>query len=147
MSGFGRFRLFKLAKRNASEIATCVIRIEWAILRWRVKWLRMNSGSTLSKSAALIDDDVEERPSGVHTFDRLQRETSVHGKKPVTLTILKWENARPGVLSWPFDSIRSAFNATKIFRNAISWAVYPVTYRSFEAAKRDGAVLLTSESK
>jgi hypothetical protein len=107
----------------------------------------MTSGRTPLKSSTLIDDDIEERPSGVHTFDRLQRESSVHGKKPVTLTILKWENARPGVLSWPFDSIASAFNATKIFRNAISWAVYPVSYRSFEAAKRGGAVLLTSESK
>jgi hypothetical protein len=92
----------------------------------------------------LVDDDEESR-SGVRPMDRIERETAERGALRVMLTITKWENATPGVLVWEFESISAAHKAARTFRNALAWAIFPANYPSFEAAKRAGDVILTSD--
>jgi hypothetical protein len=109
--------------------------------------MNMRAASKANLASTSILDDNEDTQSGIRSLDRLERETAERGALRVTLTILKWENARPGVLSWQFDSIAAAHTAVKAFRNALTWAIFPASYASFEAAKRAGDVVLTSEER
>jgi hypothetical protein len=118
----------------------------------------MNTGTRIPNGQGFLLD-IDDSPSGIRPIDHYERAQNadyddkrnrivLRGfQTSVILTILKWDNARPGVLSWEFDSIATAVGAAKAFRNALSWAVYSSQFSSFEAAKRAGDVLLTSESK
>lgn len=98
-----------------------------------------------ASSLATLVEDTDECDSSIRTMNRVERETSERGLLRVILTITKWENATPGVLSWRFDSIAAAHKAAGTFRNAVSWAIYPADYETFESAKRAGDVILTSD--
>jgi hypothetical protein len=104
----------------------------------------MNVRSGHMAQTALVDDDEDFR-SGVRALDRIERETAERGTLRVMLTITKWENATPGVLAWEFESISAAHKAARTFRNALAWAIFPADYETFEAAKRAGDVILTSD--